>query len=71
MDKINNLINKNLGDICLKEPLSKHSSWRIGGPADVLIEPYTIEQILEIIQYANLMKIPTMVIGNGTNLLFF
>ncbi|AKB53766.1 UDP-N-acetylenolpyruvoylglucosamine reductase [Methanosarcina sp. A14] len=70
MDKINNLINKNLGDICLKEPLSKHSSWRIGGPADVLIEPYTIEQILEIIQYANLMKIPTMVIGNGTNLLF-
>jgi len=40
MDKINDLINKNVGDIYLKEPLSKHSSWRIGGPADVLIEPY-------------------------------
>jgi len=70
MDKINTLINKNVGDIYLKEPLSKHSSWRIGGPADVLIEPCTIEQILKIIQYADLMKIPTMVIGNGTNLLF-
>ena len=70
MDKINTLINKNVGDIYLKEPLSKHSSWHIGGPADVLIEPYTIEQILKIIQYADLMKIPTVVIGNGTNLLF-
>ncbi|MDY0129021.1 MAG: UDP-N-acetylmuramate dehydrogenase [Methanosarcina vacuolata] len=70
MDKINNLINKNVGDIYLKEPLSKHSSWRIGGPADVLIEPYNIEQIIEIIQYADLMNIPTAVIGNGTNLLF-
>lgn len=70
MDKINNLINKNVGDICLKEPLSKHSSWQIGGPADVFIEPYTIQQIIEIKQYADLMKIPTVVIGNGTNLLF-
>lgn len=70
MDKINNLINKNVGDIYLKEPLSKHSSWRIGGPADILIEPYTIEQIIEIIQYADSMKIPKVVIGNGTNLLF-
>lgn len=70
MDKINSLINKNVGDIYLREPLSKHSSWRIGGPADVLIEPYTIQQIIEIIQYADLMKIPTVIIGNGTNLLF-
>lgn len=70
MDKINNLINKNVGDIYLREPLSKHSSWRIGGPADVLIEPYTIQQIIEITQYADLMKIPIVVIGNGTNLLF-
>ena len=70
MNKVSSLINKNVGDIYLKEPLSKHSSWRIGGPADVLIEPYTIEQILEIVRYADLMKIPTVVIGNGTNLLF-
>ncbi|MDW5549228.1 UDP-N-acetylmuramate dehydrogenase [Methanosarcina sp.] len=70
MDKVSSLINKNVGDIYLKEPLSKHSSWRIGGPADLLIEPYTTEQILEIVRYADLMKIPTVVIGNGTNLLF-
>jgi UDP-N-acetylmuramate dehydrogenase len=70
MDKVSSLINKNVGDIYLKEPLSKHSSWRIGGPADVLVEPYTVEQILEIVRYADLMKIPAVVIGNGTNLLF-
>lgn len=70
MDKVSSLINKNVGDIYLKEPLSKHSSWRIGGPADVLVEPYTVEQILKIVRYADLMKIPVVVIGNGTNLLF-
>lgn len=70
MNELANLIEKNVGDIYLKEPLAKHSSWCIGGPADILIEPYSVEQIINIVKYSHSMNIPLIVIGNGTNLLF-
>lgn len=70
MNEFFDLTEKNIGDFYLKEPLSNHSSWRIGGPADLLVEPYTIEQIINIVEYSHSMQIPLVVIGNGTNLLF-
>lgn len=70
MNELTNLIDKNVGDIYLKEPLAKHSSWCIGGPADILIEPYSVEQIINIVKYSQFERIPLVVIGNGTNLLF-
>lgn len=70
MNELTNLNDKNVGDIYLKEPLAKHSSWCIGGPADILIEPYSVEQIINIVKYSQFEKIPLVVIGNGTNLLF-
>jgi len=64
------LTGHDFGDICINEPLAPHSSWKIGGPADIFIEPYNIEQISNVLRYAKSENIPLVVIGNATNLLF-
>lgn len=70
MHNRSDLTGHNFGDICINEPLAPHSSWKIGGPADIFIEPYTIEQISNVLRYAKSRNIPLVVIGNATNLLF-
>jgi len=52
------------------EPLSRHCTWRIGGPADVLIEPTSWAQLAALLRYAEENGIPAAVIGKGSNLLF-
>ncbi len=57
--------------ICLwDEPLDRHCTWRIGGPADLLVEPDHVDKVARIVRYANHHKIPLVVIGQGSNLLF-
>jgi len=50
--------------------LSGYSSWQIGGPADLLVEPTTPQQVATVIAYASQNEVPLVVIGQGTNLLF-
>ncbi|RPJ36413.1 MAG: FAD-binding protein, partial [Planctomycetaceae bacterium] len=52
------------------EPLRNHCTWRIGGPADFLVEPSSWEQVALLLQYAGENGIPAVVIGKGSNLLF-
>ncbi len=54
----------------LHEPLKNHTSFQIGGPADVLIEPASFDDIPVIIKLCAENNLKYMVIGNGTNLLF-
>ncbi|ASS75867.1 UDP-N-acetylenolpyruvoylglucosamine reductase [Tumebacillus algifaecis] len=61
--------NKNLGTVLLDEPLSKHTSWKIGGPADVFVLPTTIEHLVQIMELTHEHQIPWYVIGKGSNLL--
>ena len=56
-------------DIKLDEPMKKHISFRVGGPADILVKPRTEEQIKNIIDFAKKENIPYIVKGNGSNLL--
>lgn len=51
-------------------PLSTLSTWKIGGPADFLVEPASETQIREILVFCKAEKIPNIVIGRGSNLLF-
>lgn len=51
------------------EPMCKHTSFKIGGNADIYIKAKSIEEIIKIKQYAKENKIPLTVIGNGSNLL--
>ena len=51
-----------------KEPMKKHTTFRVGGPADVLIQPDT-EELKKVIRLCAQQGEPCCVIGNGSNLL--
>ncbi|TYO95913.1 UDP-N-acetylmuramate dehydrogenase [Desulfallas thermosapovorans] len=57
------------GPVYRQEPMSKYTSWRIGGPADLLIKPRDQEDLRRALVYARRYDLPVTVIGNGTNLL--
>ena len=69
-DLLDNLVKQDVGQYTFDEPLSDHNSWQIGGPADLLVEPDRAEQVAAVLRFANQFKIPLVVIGQGTNLLF-
>ncbi|UCD51451.1 MAG: UDP-N-acetylmuramate dehydrogenase [Phycisphaerales bacterium] len=52
------------------EPLRRHSTWRIGGPADSLLEPASWAQVGALLRCADEHGIPVLIIGKGSNLLF-
>ena len=56
-------------DIYINEPMKKHTTFKIGGNADIFAKLRTIEQIKEIIKLSRLENIPLKVIGNGSNIL--
>ncbi|MCD8046403.1 MAG: UDP-N-acetylmuramate dehydrogenase, partial [Clostridiales bacterium] len=50
------------------EPMSRHTTFRVGGPAQLLVTPDG-ESLPEVIAYCRKKEIPCLVIGNGSNLL--
>ncbi len=62
-----NIIDKN--NIKIDEPMSKHISFKVGGPADILVKPNTEEELLEIVKLIKKENVPYLIIGNGSNLL--
>lgn len=57
------------GEILIDESMKKHTYFKLGGPADILVLPETIEEISNIIKLCNDNEIDYYIIGNGTNLL--
>src|SRR5437588_5121883 len=57
------------GDIKLYEPLSKHTTLRVGGPAQFWVEPRNEESLSELIKFCRQENLPVFVIGRGSNLL--
>lgn len=51
------------------EPMKKHTTMRVGGPCDCMVEPSSIEEIQKIVEYSKKNNIKYYVIGNGSNLL--
>ncbi len=49
--------------------LKDKNTYKIGGKADFYCEPASIDDILEIVQWADSRRIPLLIIGNGSNLL--
>lgn len=56
------------GEVRFKEPLSFHTSLRIGGPADFFILPQDVEDIRLALSFAEREQLPVQVIGGGNNL---
>jgi UDP-N-acetylmuramate dehydrogenase len=51
------------------EPLKNYTSFRVGGPADLLSMPEDKDELLSIIKQASALNIPITLIGSGTNIL--
>ena len=56
-------------DVRFDEPLRRHTTLKIGGPADALAEPASIDQIAALCRLAAERRLPITVIGGGSNLL--
>ncbi|MCR4437005.1 MAG: UDP-N-acetylmuramate dehydrogenase [Clostridiales bacterium] len=52
----------------INEPMKNHTSFKVGGPADLLVTPANAGQILKILEICKDQEIPFLVMGNGTNL---
>ncbi len=57
------------GEVRFKEPLSFHTSLRIGGPADIFIMPQDVDDIRHALAFADREQLGISVIGGGNNLL--
>lgn len=51
------------------EPMRKHTTFRIGGNADIFVRPESKEQIAEILRLCREQDVPYFILGNGSNLL--
>lgn len=60
---------RDFGKILFDEPMKNHTSFKIGGPADVLIIPDNENDIVEALKYLRDNNVKYFIMGNGTNLL--
>ena len=51
------------------EPMKKHTTFRIGGPADYYLCPHSAKEIQKVVEICREEKIPYFILGNGSNLL--
>ena len=57
------------GEVRLNEPMSGHTSFRIGGPADALVTPADRQDLIALLREIRAKGLASVVIGGGTNLL--
>lgn len=55
--------------IKLEEPMKNHTTFRIGGPAEIFVTPGSIGEVRDIIAVCRKQAVPYYVMGNGSNLL--
>ena len=65
-DKLAEIVSKEA--ILENEPMSKHTTFRIGGNADMFVSPH-ISQVSSILSLAKEYEVPVTIVGNGSNLL--
>lgn len=58
-----------VGKVKENEPLSNHTTIKVGGPADIFVEPDSIDKLLKTMEIIQNNKLPWRVIGRGSNLL--
>ena len=70
LERFKNWLNENMpGCFRENEPMKAHTSFRIGGPADILVIPSDANQLEKVVTEARTEGIPLTIIGNGSNVL--
>lgn len=57
------------GDIKINEPMSKHTTFKIGGPCDIMISPTSDKELIESMKQVFLSDAPYFILGSGSNIL--
>jgi UDP-N-acetylmuramate dehydrogenase len=55
--------------VLLNEPMKKHTTFKIGGPADFLVLPATVDEVVNVFRLIKKYQMPFTVLGNGSNVL--
>lgn len=58
-----------MASVSVDEPMSRHTTFKIGGRADIIIQPGGANQLLAVVRLLKRFDIPYYVVGNGSNLL--
>jgi UDP-N-acetylmuramate dehydrogenase len=58
-----------VGEVLTHEPLAPYTTWKIGGPADVMIVPSSKEKLAHTVRLLNRLQVPWFLLGKGSNLL--
>lgn len=56
-------------DVLIDEPMSQHTSFKIGGPSDFYLRPNTVDELTDILHICKEFALPVYILGNGSNLL--
>lgn len=66
---VKELVEANIGKVRENEPLAKHTTMKIGGPADVLVEPDSVDHLKVTMDIIKKHGVKWRAIGRGSNLL--
>lgn len=55
--------------VLIDEPMSKHTTFQIGGPADCFVMPSSVDEAVAVIKTIHKHNVPYIMLGNGSNLL--
>ncbi len=69
MSVFNDFINNGGFDYILNAPMCEYTTLKIGGSADILVQPRSVDELLSLIKAAKEYNVPVTFIGNGSNLL--
>ena len=67
IEKFWNLLGKDR--VLVDEPMKRHTTFRIGGPADFFLLPFTVDEVRGILEICREEELPYFILGNGSNLL--
>ena len=69
-DALDEVARADVGTVRRHEPLAEHATWRIGGPADLWVEPHAVKHVANFVRTVERTGVPYVVVGYGSNLLF-
>ena len=64
------LMSMKVGKVIENEPMYKHTTYKVGGPAKIFVKAKDIDSLIQTLKYCRDHDIKRMVIGNGSDLLF-
>ena len=64
------LMSMEVGKVIENEPMYKHTTYKVGGPAKIFVKAKDIDSLIQTLNYCRDHDIKHMVIGNGSDLLF-